>query len=162
MDSFALIYFIAGGMIYKYRKEIFKKQKRVKIMLSLAGCSFILMLYGLWYMKRIGEYFNIVWNSYPCIALFIGSVILVNELMNKNLVLPEKILGLLTRLSKNSMGIYFVHLLIGTLLKSFYYLLPGNENLLMGFGFSVIVFWSSFAICELICRIPILKYMVSF
>ena len=97
-DSFALIYFIAGGMIYKYRKEIFKKQKRVKIILCLAGCSFILMLYGLWYMKRTGEYFNIVWNSYPCIALFIGSVILVNELMNKNLELPEKILGLLTRL----------------------------------------------------------------
>lgn len=161
-DSFALTYFIAGGMIYRHGKKIFGKLNKVKMFFCLIGCSFTLILYGLWYMEKTGEYYNIVWNSYPCITLFIGAVLLVNELMNKKLELPKKWQGLVTRISKNSMGIYFVHLLIGTLLKPLYYSLYGNEKLLMGIAFSVIVFWGSFAICELIRRIPILKYMVNF
>ena len=47
-DSFALAYFIAGGMIYQYKEEILSKFRKVKFIPCILAMSVTLMLYGIW------------------------------------------------------------------------------------------------------------------
>lgn len=159
-DSFALAYFIAGGMIYQYKAEIMDKLRKIKLVPCILVMSAILMLYGLWYMTKTEGYYNIVWSGYPSITLFVGAVMIFCGMIDRKIRIPNRLLNVIVKISKDSMGIYFMHLLIGTLLKPFYLSMDGSERLLMGVLFSLVVFLLSVVACEVIERIPILNNLV--
>lgn len=158
-DSFALIYFIMGGIIYKYWIEFSVQKRWIKI---VAIFAFICVVaYGYYYMYGSGNYYSIVWNSYPSASLFFSAVIWFVTIINSTWKLPRLAQKIIRGLARNTMGVYFVHLVVGTLSKPAYLALETSDTIIAGLLYAIIIFTVSNLICEIIRKVPLLRYMIN-
>lgn len=159
-DSFALTYFVMGGVIFAYKGNAIRRLSKTNKTIGIIFSYILLVAYGFFYMKGEGAYYNIVWNGYPSIMLFVGATIAFVTILDIEIKMPKRFSRGIEKISKDSLGIYFIHLLIGTLLKPIYLRFDNRDSIVMGILFSVIVFVCSFAFCELLKCIPIIKYLI--
>ena len=117
--------------------------------------------FAMWYMKAYNVYYDVIWNNYSNILTLMMAMSFFDlKIVQKNERKTE-INKLATHISKNSMGIYFFHLLIGTLIKPLYLKLPFNKMLLSGLLYAGIVFALADIACSITKRVPLLRRLVS-
>lgn len=159
-DAFALVYFICGGILYEYRWKNSQKRNIYGKLAGISLCFMGMMVYGLWYMRTYKTYYNVVWSSYSNVLMLISACTIFCIFIERKDIFTKHFSKIVLKISQDSMGIYFVHLLVGTLLKPLYLSLACREHLLVGIGFAIIVFSISYVLCEAVKRVPLLGYMV--
>ena len=164
-DSFALTYFLVGGMIYKYRfSKRFLNFKRSLFFFPLVFLVIYVAMvgWGWWYRNYIN--FSPTYSNYSTLLCFSASLTLFIwfiDVSDYKMCLAPAIEHLVTSVSKDSTGIYFIHLFIGTITKPIYLKWQIHDNFFIGIIYASTIFLSSFVICELIKKIPIVKHIVT-
>ena len=157
--GYSFVYFCLGGMIYTYEDRILSVPKMKRNVISASGillsCS-LLFLIGILYSKyNDGEMWDVVWNGYDSVftlfnVLFIYVLCLNYKGCNK----------LIISISKNTLGIYFLHKLIVRLTQPWIKTVPALCNN----AFNLLYAFSIMCICLLICilmkKIPVLKKLI--
>lgn len=161
-ESYALVYFLFGGLLGKY-KDVFTITWSNKITTLLVGACLVgLWGYGMIFMNVNHAYYDIVVGGYPCILLFISSGVFVISNLKREIKVHAYLKKIIEECSKNSMGIYFIHLLIGTILKRFFMTLKFYDSLVASVIFALVIWMLSLLISMLLYRIPLAKKLITF
>lgn len=118
-------YFLLGHYLQKYGKEISVKKS---LLMVLTGAVLVLLSAGAeWCLSKDGAYGGYFYQSYltPFVVLGASGVFLL--LQNAAWNVGEKTEKVITLLSQNALGIYYVHMLILTALE--YTVMKGNTLL---------------------------------
>jgi surface polysaccharide O-acyltransferase-like enzyme len=115
----------------------------------------LLFLYGVIASKRQNSIWDIVYFGYDTIfALVLVVAIFVLSLKYQHKGIVGKVIHLT---GENSLGIYFLHIIIGDFLKPIFAEIEFNETIVDNVIFALIILLSSLFLVLLFKKIPIIK-----
>lgn len=135
-----------------------------RILWSVWGITGILVnfAYGWWYSVNYSSeiMFNAVWNGYSSISILIATASIFMLVVNSRpiKIISSKLKYVIVEISKNTLGIYFFHLIVGNVLDKFF---PYAESVAFGVPYGIIIFLISLGLSEISRRIPIWERMVT-
>ena len=157
-----LFYFILGGILFRNREMLIKYGNWFAIPGFLLGAVGV---YVKWYYESkaiTATYDNVFWG-YDCISglLLVISVYLFALGMEEKLNgLPEVIKRGIHFAGRNTMGVYYLHWIIGmTVLPVVYIKLMDKPGLGLNFAKAVVLVLICSIISELMGKIPVVKYL---
>lgn len=153
-ESYALIFFMCGVILRL--NGVSRCGSRVESFL-LGICLLVLWGYGIIYMKVNGIYYNIVIGSYSCFFLCIASIIIFLKIVSIRIEISNIGKSFIEQCSKNSMGIYFIHLVIGTLFKPIFLTVKYFDSLGVSIIFAIMVWILSLGASIIIGKIPLVR-----
>lgn len=155
--GYSFVYFCVGGLLYNYENKILSiKNRNIVCIIGLLICCTLLFLLGVYYTKYVDrKIYDVVWNGYDTIFTFFNCIFIYILCLNFT-----KNCSFITNISKNTLGIFFIHGLIIKLtqpwIKLYVFLCNFSVNII--YAISIVV------ICLLICffikKIPILKKII--
>ena len=154
--GYSFVYFITGGILTKYN-YIFQKRKIILISIVLIPISMLLLtLYGI--IMSINNYrlYDTVWSGYntiPTLCMVISIYILSLQYKGYN----NKLFHIINYIGKNSLGIYLVHRIWGSLFIKYFKEIPYSDNIITNFIFAALVILISLLSVTLINKNYILK-----
>ena len=158
--SHMLLYFLIGGILYKY--NLYDRFKNKKIIIRICSILFILLgIIGLVIIKKFYnntfEWQNIYlkdgYNWTSTILLSLGVFVLFQGVNFKFKIFSK----VLNEVGKNTIGIFYLHILVLEILRI---LKPNNNGSLINLIKSIIVIAICYAIIVIIKKIPFLKKIV--
>lgn len=153
--GYSIVYFILGGLFLKYKEKFYEK-KWVTIATSTIIISMVLLtLYGVLMSKSNGEIYDIVWYGYdtiPTLCMVIALSILALKYKGNH-----KILNLINIAGKNSLGIYFIHVIWGSLFIKYFKKLSYSHNIITNLLFALFILLISLLSVLLLKKIPVVK-----
>lgn len=157
--GYAFVYFCVGGCCNDALKIIQKYRKKINIAASiiLIVSTLILCLIGVAISKIIGEVWDVTWNGYDTIFTFIN-VVSIFVLTTNYQGHCRKIKNIISLISCNTLGIYFVHEVYKHCLRTYMgedFMFTGGD-VIMG----VLVLVLSLFTTILIKKIPLLKHLL--
>lgn len=157
--AYSFVYFCLGGLLYLWLPKIMEisvKKRNIVAVISIVISCTLLFLFGVFTSFNQGSIYDIVWEGYDTIFTLINVIaifILCINYKGKFKFLNNTI----KNISGNTLGIYFIHLILIDLTKGFIKQVP----ILCSFWFAVIYSFAIILICfglsYLIKKIPILK-----
>lgn len=154
-SSYSLVYFIIGGLLAKNIETIHFKKR------YLSGAALIallaLFLFGLIRTKTDNVLYDTVWMGYDSIMILIASMA-VFLLCAKTTIKNDFIKKYISLIGANTLGIYFIHLILAAWLFKYYQLVPGN--LLFNIVYTALILKLSLFIAVMLRKIPVLKKLV--
>lgn len=157
--GYSFVYFILGGLFFKH-KEKFDKKKWISITTSTIVISMIILtLYSVLMSKSNGEIYDIVWYGYdtiPTLCMVIALFILALRYKGNH-----KILKLINIVGENSLGIYFIHRILGSLLIKYFKKLPYCHDIVSNLLFALCILFTSLLSVLVLKKIPFVKKLFS-
>ena len=102
---------------------------------------------------------DIVWNGYDTIFTLINVVALyVISVYYKSVGWIGSFIRII---GKNSLGIYFIHIIVGNILQPFYSQLECSTMFLTNIIYAFVILLCSLLFAIILKKIPIMKYLVS-
>jgi surface polysaccharide O-acyltransferase-like enzyme len=153
--GYSIVYFILGGLFFKHKEKFYKKKWAIIATSTIVISMLLLTLYGVVMSKSNGEIYDIVWYGYdtlPTLCMVIALFILALRYKGNH-----KILKVINIVGKNSLGIYFVHIIWGSLFLKYFKRLPYSHNLVTNLLFSVFILLICSLTVLILKRIPIVK-----
>lgn len=155
--AYSLVYFIIGGLlIEKLRNNMIINVKQIIVIFIIGMIT--LFLYGVMMSNSNKEIYDTVWNGYDtimtllvCISIFILSYVSNNKL--------DKVSSIVQLVGENTLGIYFVHRIVGSILKPCYISLTFSTSIISNLMFGIVVMIISLMITLILKRIPIIKLL---
>jgi surface polysaccharide O-acyltransferase-like enzyme len=156
--SFSLLYFFLGGLLPELLKN---KYFNTSISLTAFVFSWILLFVsGIIKTKSSGIVYDTVWNGYNTLSTLIMTVC-VFVLCSKFESTGGKFRNIVQVIGVNSLGIYLIHVLIGSWLTKFYTKLPFSDYLLTDLVYALVILLLSLGMTMIIKKIPVVKRLVS-
>ena len=158
--GYTFIYFILGGYFLKY-KDKFQEKKWVMIAaVTMAIGTVLLTLYGILMTNYQGTSYDLVWNGYDTIP----TLVMVISIFILSLKYKASHLGseLIRCIGNNSLGIYFVHRIWGSLLIKYFIEIPYSDNVITNLIFAILTTLISLFTVLILKRIPIVKRLFVF
>lgn len=153
--AYSLVYFIIGAKLLEKLRDDMKINIKQMIMIFTIGIS-VLFLYGVIMSNSSKEIYDNVWNGYGTVMTLLASIsIFILSYVVKNKF--NKVSGIIQLIGENTLGIYFIHRMVGSALKPYYITLNFSTSILSNLIFGFIVMIISFIITLLLKRIPIIK-----
>lgn len=159
-----LFYFMLGGIIYFHKERILKWSKKIFVFGIILGTVGV---YVKWYYESVainGTYDNVFWG-YDCISglLLAASVyVFIMCLEEKMVRLPKIIKNGIALIGRNTVGVYYLHWIIGmTVLPKVYQVLINGSDLLLNLAKSIVLVILCSIISEMVGKIPVLRYLFS-
>lgn len=153
--GYSIVYFILGGLFFKYKEKFYEK-KWVMIAISTIVISMLfLTLYGVLMSKSNGEIYDIVWNGYDTIPTL--CMVIALFILSLKYKANHKILKVINIVGENSLGIYFVHRIWGSLFLKYFEKLTYSHNILTNLMFTVFILSISLLTVIILKKIPIVK-----
>lgn len=157
--AYSLGYFLLGGILITYKQKFDTLNYRLlaigTLVLSMSG----LFLYGLVLSAELNKVFDIVFDAYD--SLFT----LANVIALFILAIPYKQAGVSGKaikiISENTLGIYFIHVILGNMLRETILTGLPLPPLVSSILFSILLLFLSTSCCVILKRIPFVKYLVS-
>lgn len=153
--AYSLVYFIIGALLLEELRNDMKINVKQIVIIFIIGMS-ILFLYGIIMSNSNKEIYDTVWYGYDtimtllvCISIFILSYLAKNKL--------DKVSSIIQLIGENTLGIYFIHTIVGSVLKPYYITLTFSTSILFNLIFGIIVMVISLIITLVLKRIPIIK-----
>jgi len=158
--GYSIVYFILGGLFFKYKEKFYEK-KWVKLAIATIVIAMLVMTaYGLLISKGNGEIYDTVWNGLDTIpTLFMVIAIFILSLRYKG---KAKISKLIRVVGKNSLGIYFVHIMYGSLFLEYFKKTPFSQSLITNLLFGITITLISLLTVLAIKKIPVVKNWLLF
>lgn len=155
--AYSLVYFIIGAKLLEKLRDDMKINVKQIIIIFTIGIS-ILFLYGVMMSNSSKEIYDNVWNGYDTIMTLLVSIsIFILSYVAKNKL--DKVSGIIQLIGENTLGIYFIHRMVGSALKPYYITLTFSTNILSNLIFGLIVMAISFMITLVLKRIPIIELL---
>ncbi|BCG61129.1 acyltransferase [Paenibacillus sp. URB8-2] len=158
--AFSIVYFILGGWLqFKLQKNRFRRPGIPVLTGMILSASIALLVYGLIMSLSNGEVFDTVFDGYDTMMTLIvtaGLFILssrYNQGKYPRLSQGIKVIG------SNTLGIYFIHVIVGWSTLPYYKLLPFSMNLLANLMYGVAVLFLSLLIVVLLKKVPVVKLL---
>ena len=155
--AYSLVYFIIGGLIFKKLKGKISINKNKYIVFFIVGLG-LLFLNGVMMSKSNEAIYDTVWNGYDtimtlliCISIFLLTYSIENKL--------NKISNIIQLIGENTLGIYFLHRFVGSILIPYYIKLNFNTSLLLNLLFGFATMFISLIITLILKKIPVVKFL---
>ena len=158
-SNFMTVYFCFGGLVYMYKEKIalFPAKKRY-IICCIGIVLSALMLYSYAFFKSVtlnGHSWNIVTGGYSSVSMMCSSVFWYGLCMDYKK--SNKIVALV---SKNTLGIYILHLLVLNLSNKLLLSQKYMDNLLLIALYVVFVIAVCLGIIWILKKIPLIKKII--
>jgi surface polysaccharide O-acyltransferase-like enzyme len=157
---YSFFYFSLGGLL-----SVQIKDNRIKIrsglLIAIFFCFiFMLFFYGVMMTHTLNKVYDTVWNGYDSImalAMSTAAFILCSRISYSN----DKALHVISLISRNTLGIYLLHVLFGRALIQFFKItyLSGNIFINIFFGFILTVL--SLLAVLFIKKVPLLRRLLT-
>ncbi|HBF7094557.1 TPA: acyltransferase [Clostridioides difficile] len=153
--AYTLVYFIVGALLLEKLKNDMRINVNQIIMIFIIGIS-TLFLYGVMMSNSNKEVYGTVWNGYDTIMtlLMCISIFILSYISNSKL---DKLSSVVQLIGENTLGIYFVHRMVGSILKPYYITLTFSTSIISNLVFGIVVMAMSLIITLVLKRIPIIK-----
>ena len=163
-----IIYFCIGGLIYTY-KNILEKvhimKCKVLMVLGFLLNNICLFIIGILYSKITNTFWDTVWEGRSTIFVLLNAIYVFLFFMdfNKNnrlqkqseITLKDRFCKCIEVISKNTMGIYLVHVLVLRTIEKFSIQASFTSNITVGIIYSIVVTLISLIITLCVKRIPV-------
>lgn len=153
--GYSIVYFILGGLFFEYKEKFYDK-----IWVNIAACTIVismilLTLYSILMSKSNGELYDIVWFGYdsiPTLCMVI-SLFIISLRYKEN----HRILKLIGITGRNSLGIYFTHVIWGNVFLKYFRQLPYSDNIITNVLFGLFILLISLISVLLLNKVPVVK-----
>lgn len=156
--GYSFVYFCLGGVVNYYKVQIsnLTKRKRYIVGIGCIGAGVVCLgIYGMFVSTIAGAYWDIVWGGYD--TVFTLSIVIGLYILSLNFNRDNKLIKLV---SSNTLGIYFLHWILGPLFKPYIYETGLFNNIPMNFVYAAFIIFVSVIICCVIRKIPYVKYLL--
>ena len=152
--GYSIFYFLLGGLLFKYSKKLNTKSFRLISIFVIPISMFFLFSYFVLLSSNSKKIWDIVWNSYDSIFTLLNVTAIFIIVLNYK---HKGVVGKVVRLiGTNTMGIYLIHIIIGTIILPFFSLKGVFANLL----FAVVLLFISLSITLILKKIPGIRKLV--
>jgi len=162
IHGYSIGYFMLGGLmgcLFQNFNDLQKNKFRTIAILVIPISMLCLFLYAIIVSLRNKAMWDIVWNGYDTIFT------LINVIAVFIIFLHYKSHGwfgdFIRIVGKNSLGIYFIHIIIGNILTPFYSQLGLSTMFLTNIVYAFVILLFSLLIAIILKKIPIIKYLFS-
>ncbi|MDR0865803.1 MAG: acyltransferase [Candidatus Symbiothrix sp.] len=159
IKGYSIGYFMLGGILYNYRDVLNTPKFRILSIITILISMFLLFIYGVIASLRTGEIWDIVWCGYDTIFTLMNVVAIF--IITMNYTSKGQMGKLINLIGKNSLGIYFIHIIIGEILKPLYSQTGVSSLLLANIIFALVILLCSLLLVTGLKKIPIVKYLFS-
>ncbi len=115
MSGYTLVYFSVGGLLGQLhidrQKEIMRKYSCTAVFAIIAS-TLLLAGWGIFRSAATGSLWDIVWNGYDTFFTFVNVLALYLLSLNYRTGVGSKVAGFVRMVSENTLGIYFLHVII--------------------------------------------------
>lgn len=153
--GFSMIYFILGGLFFKYRKELFHKNWTKKAIGIIIVSMILLTGYGVMMTKSNEEVFDIVWYGYdsiPTLFMVIAFYILALRYKGKH-----GISSVIKLVAQNSFGIYLVHRIWGSFFIKYFQKLSYSTSILVNILFALFLILVCLVTVLILKTVPLIR-----
>jgi hypothetical protein len=157
--SFALAYFIAGGLLLYNKDKLKTLFFRYLSIIAIILSTLCTVLYGIWYSRNTSVIYDSVFMEYGSIFNF------VNVLAVATLALAykgaENFPGkLIQTIGVNSLGIYFLHLPLLDPVRSLARIISLPSGMLGNLLIAVVTLFISLGLCLVLKKIPVVRELL--
>lgn len=157
--GYSFAYFCVGGLAYTYEDRIRLISKRRRTIIACVGITIsctLLFLIGVFFSKFYdGKMWDVVWNGYDSVFTFANVLCIYILCLNY-----KGDNSIITNISQNTLGLYFIHGLIIRLTRLWIKTIPALCNLPVNLVYAFAIIGICLFICLLFKKIPGLKKMV--
>lgn len=156
-SGYTLVYFGIGGLLYhaqdKIKEEINRKHNCIAIV-SIIFSVLVLAGWGFFRSKVSGKIWDIVWNSYDTLFTLLIAMMTFFLSLNYRPSVGSKTASFIQTISSNTLGIYFLHVII--LYPTLVYIkrIPLFQNMGMNVIYAFGVMCISILLALIIKKIP--------
>jgi surface polysaccharide O-acyltransferase-like enzyme len=155
IHGYSIGYFLIGGLFLYYKEALYKRLNKIIIVLIIMSSLFFLTIYGIIMTKSNGELFDVVFDGYATIFTVLNVLGVSCLIMNYR---STGIVGKIIRIiGENTLGIYLLHVFIGTLLMPIYKSIDISTNLLINMLFAFIILMFSCMATLALKKIPLFR-----
>jgi surface polysaccharide O-acyltransferase-like enzyme len=155
IHGYSVGYFLLGGIFINYREEIRKRFNKTMVLCIIFFSTLFLTIYGTVMSKSNGEMFDVVFTGYATIFTLMNVLAISRLSLNYR---PIGIIGKIIRTTgNNTLGIYFLHVFIGTLLIQIYKTIKISTNIIANICFALVILFLSLIATIVLKKIPIIK-----
>lgn len=153
-NGFALVYFLVGGLAWESREKLDRKPLRRGAAALFPVLCLLLTCYGAAVSRLTGETWDLVWQGYSTVFT-LGAVLSLFVLsLGAEGRGPAWLRGLLRLVGENTLGIFFLHVLLGGTLSSWYRSLPGCQLLPVNLLYAALLTLCCLGLSLLLKKIP--------
>lgn len=153
--GYTIVYFILGGLILEKLKENSEISFIKMLILFIIG-MFGLFLYGVMMSKLTSSIYDTIWNGYDsvmtlmvCISIFCISFFIRNKI--------DRFSNLIVLIGENTLGIYFIHRVIGAIVRPYYVSLSFSTSVIANLMFGAIIMMLSLVVTLMLKRVPLVN-----
>lgn len=153
--GYTIVYFILGGLILEKLKENIDISFKKMVLLFIIG-MFSLFLYGIIMSKLTSQIYDTIWNGYDtvmtlliCISIFCISFLIKDKI--------DRFSSVVVLIGENTLGIYFIHRIIGAIIKPYYLSLSFSTNIIINLLFGLVVMMLSLMVTLILKKVPIIN-----
>lgn len=154
--GYSIVYFIAGGLLFKHQKLFRDKKWKILAVITLTTSMLALTMYGVIVSKNTHKLYDITWSGYNTIPTFLMviSIFIISLDYKSNETILSK---LIIAIGKNSLGIYFTHVIWGSLLIRGIYYLPHPKSIPSSLLLSISITLISYFSVLILKETPVLR-----
>ena len=154
--SFALAYFMAGGLFLNYKDKLKTPFFRTLSIFGILLATLCTTLYGAWYSRKTGVVYDSVFMEYGSIFSFIGALgVATLALAYKG---AQNTAGkLIQTIGVNSLSIYFLHIPLLDPIRSLARAVSLPGGMLGNLFVAIITLFFSLGLCLLLKKIPVVR-----
>lgn len=157
--GYSFVYFCVGGLAHIYLDKILSISRFKRNLFSAIGilisCGFLFLL-GVFYSRYVNaSIWDVVWEGYDTVFTFCNVICIFILSLNYT-----KEVGIITSISKSTLGIYFIHGIFINLTKQHLRSIPILCNIPVNIIYAFLILIICLAITVVIKKIPLLRKLV--
>ena len=156
--GFSIAYFMLGGVVFHYSYLLNKRRIVIIALAAIPICMSLLYGYGSMMSFKDGKIWDIVWNGYD--TVFTLTIVLSIYVLSMNYKAKAFYGKIIHSVGENTLGIYFIHALIGEGFKQTYFDMEFSHNFIVNALYILLILLLSLLLALVIKKIPILNYLL--
>lgn len=157
--GFSIGYFMLGGIVFSMKDSILTNRNRILSFIAIPVSMTLLFSYGVLISFRQGETWDIGFEAFDSVfALVMVISIFILSMQYKNRGLSGKVIR---HVSKNTLGIYLLHRIVGALIKPFFIEFDFFSTFIGGMVFAGSVLFLCLLVNYVLKKIPYFNYLFS-
>lgn len=157
--GYAIGYFMLGGILLQYKDVLASRRNRNLAIAGLAISITIFFLYAVLVSVRNGEMWDNVWYGYDAIFTLLNVVFIF--IISLRYQSTGRLGTVISLVGQNSLGIYFIHIILGNLILPYYSQLAFFTSTWANLIFVLIILLSSLGATLLLKKVPVVKWLFS-
>jgi surface polysaccharide O-acyltransferase-like enzyme len=152
--GYGLGYFMLGGLLFENKEKLFSNKLKLFSLPIILLSTICMFFWGYIMSKGIGRIWDVCFNGYNTVFTLINVVCVFVIFLNYQV---KSFIGkFISLIGQHSLGIYFIHISVGTLCMNYWYRWEVKSlflNILLG----MVILIASFLISLLISKIPYIR-----